>query len=368
MLDLGYEILLIYEKIKIFLKPEILTMIVLLLILARTKVINLVLILTGKILNVEKEDILKFPTRYLKSFFLLTGLYFIFLIWYKNPEGIKNVRTIYKIIAIFIIAKTIINIINPEGVIIKAIDNNENIKLKVEILTNTFIFNIIKYVIYIIAIFIIITDMGYNINGLVAGLGIGSAIIALAVQDLVKSVISGATIISEKPFSIGDSIQIGEYIGTVENITLRNTVIRLKNNALMSIPNLMITTEYVINFDKIENRRIENNIFLDFDTEEEKIRRVLAKVNNILKNDSKVIRETIVTRFENISQEGLKLMIYCYITDYEYSKFLNVKENLNYKIMEILKTENLRPLYTVNQVKMTEPIKQTEEKRYIEED
>ena len=61
-------------------------------------------------------------------------------------------------------------------------------------------------------------------------------------------------------------------------------------------------------------------------------------------------------------------MIYCYITDYEYSKFLNVKENLNYKIMEILKTENLRPLYTVNQVKMTEPIKQTEEKRYIEED
>ena len=210
--------------------------------------------------------------------------------------------------------------------------------------------------------------MGYNINGLVAGLGIGSAIIALAVQDLVKSVISGATIISEKPFSIGDSIQIGEYIGTVENITLRNTVIRLKNNALMSIPNLMITTEYVINFDKIENRRIENNIFLDFDTEEEKIRRVLAKVNNILKNDSKVIRETIVTRFENISQEGLKLMIYCYITDYEYSKFLNVKENLNYKIMEILKTENLRPLYTVNQVKMTEPIKQNEEKRYIEED
>ena len=173
---------------------------------------------------------------------------------------------------------------------------------------------------------------------------------------------------TEKPFKIGDIIEGDSYSGVVENITLRNTVIRLKNNALMSIPNLMITTEYVINFDKIENRRIENNIFLDFDTEEEKIRRVLAKVNNILKNDSKVIRETIVTRFENISQEGLKLMIYCYITDYEYSKFLNVKENLNYKIMEILKTENLRPLYTVNQVKMTEPIKQNEEKRYIEED
>ena len=131
---------------------------------------------------------------------------------------------------------------------------------------NSFIAKILKGVIYITAAFIILADMNINLGGLVAGLGIGSAALALAAQDFVKSLIGGFAIISDKTFEIGDFIEIGLYSGTVIDITFRSTKVRAVNNEIISIPNSVIVTEYVKNGSKIENRRIETRLRIGLDT------------------------------------------------------------------------------------------------------
>ena len=79
-----------------------------------------------------------------------------------------------------------------------------------------FVFKIIRAIIYIIAGFIVITLLGINLNGLVAGLGIGGVIVTLAAQDTAKNLFGGLVIFLDKPFVVGDWIQMDNYEGTVE--------------------------------------------------------------------------------------------------------------------------------------------------------
>ena len=87
----------------------------------------------------------------------------------------------------------------------------------------------------------ILTEFNFDVSGLVAGLGIGGAVIALAAQDFVKGLIAGMSILSDKPFLVGDWIEIGSEQGTVIDITFRSTKIRTNFNTIVTLPNSMIT-------------------------------------------------------------------------------------------------------------------------------
>ena len=64
------------------------------------------------------------------------------------------------------------------------------------------------------------TELNFNLSGLIAGLGLGGVIVALAAQDIAKNLFGGMAIILDKPFSVGDWIQTTNYSGTVEDLSL----------------------------------------------------------------------------------------------------------------------------------------------------
>ena len=103
-----------------------------------------------------------------------------------------------------------------------------------------FSFKIIRGVIYVVAIFIIIANLGIDISGLIAGLGLGGVIITLAAQDTAKNLIGGVVIFLDKPFVVGDWIQMDTFEGTVEDITFRSTRVRTFENSVVNIPNSVI--------------------------------------------------------------------------------------------------------------------------------
>ena len=129
----------------------------------------------------------------------------------------------------------------------------------------------ILIVIYIIAGFIAITLLGVNLNGLVAGLGIGGVIVTLAAQDTAKNLFGGLVIFMDKPFVVGDWIQMDNYEGTVEDITFRSTRIRTFENSLVNIPNSIISNSSIINWSKMEKRRYRTNLYIQIDTPFEKL-------------------------------------------------------------------------------------------------
>jgi small conductance mechanosensitive channel len=102
---------------------------------------------------------------------------------------------------------------------------------------STLLLNIIKYIIVILVVLAIISLFGFKVGSILAGLGIGTAIIGLAFQDLAKDLIAGFSIITEGEYEIGDTIEIDGFMGEVTFIGLRTTRIRNFKGATKIIAN-----------------------------------------------------------------------------------------------------------------------------------
>lgn len=364
-MDILYEIKLILTKLNKIISPQMITIFILILVLFRENIINLIIKILSKIFNIEEEQFETIPKKTLNAFLTMLGVYYIIIIWVKNPSVINVCNKTIKIMGIYTTARLVASLFSSNGPVFKAIEKRNSLNV---VLVNNFISNLIKILVYIIALFIIITELGYNINGLVAGLGIGSAIIALAIQDFVKNIISGASILSEKPFVIGDVIKVENNLGTVEDIALRSTKIRLLDNSLMSIPNYKITTVEVINVSAIDNRQMDMNISISFDSDTKKINRLLNKIRLSLENNPKVLSRTIEVTIFDVTTNGLSVRIFFYITEFKFNRFINIKEKIILDIMDIMKQEGIRPLYNMQstEIEKIPEIRHVEPRRYID--
>lgn len=128
----------------------------------------------------------------------------------------------------------------------KIIDKEKDKKISVQRKTTAhFIASIIKAIIVVLAIILILQVNGVNVTSLIAGLGILSAIIGLALQDLIKDIVSGLRIVSEHYFGVGDVIVYGGIEGEVVSLSIRSTSIRdINNNQVITISNRMFADAY----------------------------------------------------------------------------------------------------------------------------
>lgn len=187
-------------------------------------------------------------------------------------------------------------------------------------------------------------------GGLVTGLGLGSAVVALAAQDFMKSLIGGIQIVADKPFEIGDYIEVGTYAGTVTKITYRSTRIKATNNAIIAVPNSVIVTETVKNWSRLENRRLEIELRLDLNTSKETIYRVVTKLRTMLKADESVLENTVSVHLDKITLDSNLIFIFMYVNTTEYLEFLKIKERINCDILGLLEHENVELVYPTQKI------------------
>lgn len=109
-----------------------------------------------------------------------------------------------------------------------------------------------------------------SLSAIIAGLGIGGAAIALASQDLLKNIFGGFTIMFDKPFKIGERVQIDQIDGVVETIGFRSTRVRLLNGQLTTVPNQVIANVAINNVTSRPNLRRDIILLLSLDTPPEK--------------------------------------------------------------------------------------------------
>ena len=208
-----------------------------------------------------------------------------------------------------------------------------------------FICKIIRAICWTILIFIIISEFGYDLSGLLTALGLGSAAIALAAQDIVKSLLSGAMILTDKPFTIGDWVEVGEYQGTVVDISFRSVRIKALNNAVVNIPNSTITSTYVVNWNRLTSRRFECVLGLSLNTSPDEIKRVVNSMRIILQEHPKVIKETVQVTFDAIASSSIDVKIYLYVNEQTYVKFIKIKQELLCMLLEVIRKENVELAY-----------------------
>lgn len=303
--------------------------------------------------NKEKTDVRKNPFyRPIKTVFTFVGIY-VALNFLKETIVISValeaiINKIIKIAMIIFVAKAFGESLDEKNGLFTKIKTKSN--KEIDPGTRTVILKAIRIIIYVIAAFMVISELGYDISGFITSLGIGGVVITLAAQDTAKSLIGGALIILDKPFKVGDYIKVGTNEGTVEEITFRSTNIRTLDNAVLHIPNSEMSNSAIINYSEMEKRRYYSKLTLELNTKLEDVENVKNQIQQMLQSREDIIQNSITVKFENISSNGIELLVIAYVNEINYGKYLEIKEQINYAVMTILQNQGVELAYNTQTV------------------
>lgn len=278
----------------------------------------------------------------LKLLFICIGLYISLLILGPTVmfKGIMNKG--FRIILILLGTYAIASIVAPGSKFEKAI------KKKMTKANDSMIRMICKFLkifVYIVGIMVVISELGFNINGIIAGIGIGSAALALAAQDTASNIIGAFMIMIDRPFEVGDWIKVDTTEGAVEEFTFRSTRIREAKNSVVAIPNSTVVNAPITNWSKLQKRRIGLDLILEFDTPLKKIADVQNDLLIMIESDKDIIHEGYYVKFSAINDNGYNLKVQCYTSIISYMDYMDFLDNFNFKIMSILQENKVQLAY-----------------------
>lgn len=258
-----------------------------------------------------------------------------------------------KILIILVIAKILVKITSPNSKMMNKVKkHNKSTELQK---TTMVVSKIIKIGIYIITAFMIIAELGYDLNGLVTGLGLGSVVIALAAQELVSNMFSGMAIASEKPFEIGDFVTIGGYSGYIVDIKFRSVKIRTLENTMLTIQNTKILNEYIINYAEMKGRRLEFNLRLPLNTKKAEIEALIDNLKTMLYSNEQIRKGSVQINIDEIQKDAIILNSYMYLTIIDFEEFINFKSKILLDVIHLLEAKNIKLAYPVTEIAQKNP-------------
>ncbi len=190
-----------------------------------------------------------------------------------------------------------------------------------------------KLAIFIVGLLLIIQNLGGEVGSLLAGLGIGGAAIALASKDTIANLFGSIVIFVDRPFQVGDWVEIGEQEGTVEAVGLRVTRIRTFANSLITVPNSTLTTTAINNWSRMRKRRIKLTLGVTYDSKPEQIQAGVAAIREVLQSDRRVSQDFMLVNFTNFGASSLDIFIYAFTLTTRWDEYMQIREELLLEFM-----------------------------------
>ncbi len=193
-----------------------------------------------------------------------------------------------------------------------------------------------KIIICIISLFFILGAIfNLNIASLIAGLGIGGLAIALAAKETLENLLGSFTIFLDKPFIVGDTVKVGNINGSVEKIGFRSTRLRTPDKTYLTVPNKKMVDAELDNLSLRTQRRVAFNIYLSYNTSPSQLKSIVNDIQHLIDNHSQITNEGRV-KFIELGENSLTIMVLYFIDLIEEDIYLIIKEEINFKIMEIV--------------------------------
>ena len=201
----------------------------------------------------------------------------------------------------------------------------------------TFLKELGRVLIYTAGFFAILAKaFEVNITALVTSLGIGGLAIALAAQDTLANLIGSFIIYLDKPFQVGEIVELGDIKGTVEKIGFRTTRIRTVDRSLLIVPNKKIIDSNLNNISQSSQRRVRFHIMLTYQSDPKNILGIIEDVKQAVWAEAPRTAEECTVRFADFDSSSLNLIVIYYVNSNEWEDMIAVKETINLKIMEIV--------------------------------
>ncbi|MCQ6253827.1 mechanosensitive ion channel family protein [Methanocaldococcus sp.] len=212
----------------------------------------------------------------------------------------------------------------------------------------------IRLFIWFIGLMLILSNLGYDIKTLLAGLGIGGLAFALASQNYVSNLIAGLIILTDKPFKIGHWINFSGGLGIVEDIGIRSTKIRSIDNSIIVVPNSKLIDDIIQTTPSKNKWKVTMTIGLTYNTTADEIIKAKEIIKRILLDHPNVENEPITVYFKEYGDWSLNIQVVYYIRNNKYTgyqTYINTIDEVNLKIKREFEKEGLEfafPTYTVH--------------------
>lgn len=210
--------------------------------------------------------------------------------------------------------------------------------------------------ILIFGVLLVAQQLGADVKAFLAGLGIGGLAFALAAQDTLGNVFGSVVVAVDQPFRVGEFVQIGAHMGTVEDIGLRSTKLRTPQRTLIAIPNRTVANEAINNFGRMTERRVEQTIGVTYGSKPEQVEGLLEDIRALLKNDPDVHQDFIAVNFINFGAFSLDIQIIYFAADTDLRKSFVLRERINLALMRLVLARGLSFAFPTQTVEFAGPV------------
>lgn len=191
--------------------------------------------------------------------------------------------------------------------------------------------------IVILALLMIMAALDFSISSLIAFGGVGGIAIGFAAQSLVANLLGGITVYISKPFKVGEFIIMPNngVQGKVQEIGWRATKVLGFDRRPFYVPNALFNTAVLINHTRMSNRRIQEHLMVGY-SDIGKVHHIIEQGNQMLGDHAEIEHDFFVFRFDTCGDFAVKLYIYAFTQTTDYSEFMRIKEDVLFKIIDII--------------------------------
>ena len=210
------------------------------------------------------------------------------------------------------------------------------------------ILNVLKFVVWALAVIVFLDNMGFKVSTVIAGLGIGGVAIALAAQAVLKDLFSYFSILFDRPFEVGDFIILDEYLGTIEHIGIKTTRIRSLSGEQLIFSNADLTSSRVRNYKRMGKRRVVFKLGVTYQTSLEQLKVIPGAIEKIIKG----VKGTTFDRahFSSYGDFNLVFEVVYYVMSRDYNIYMDTQQEINFAIKKEFEAREIEFAYPTQTV------------------
>ncbi|MBL0217197.1 MAG: mechanosensitive ion channel family protein [Myxococcales bacterium] len=215
-----------------------------------------------------------------------------------------------------------------------------------------------KAAVMVLGTLVALSQLGVSVASLIAGLGIGGLVIALAAQKTVENLFGAVSIGIDQPLREGDFVKVYDVVGTVEQIGLRSTRIRTQDRTIVTIPNGELANQRIESYTVRDRMRLACMIGLVYATTAEQMRTVIRELDKILRDHPQIWPDGIVVKLKQLGSSSLDIEVVAWFQTADWAEFQGIREGVLIAFMEAIEragTSMAFPTQTVHVVQPSSP-------------
>jgi small-conductance mechanosensitive channel len=202
---------------------------------------------------------------------------------------------------------------------------------------------IFNFCIYIVGFIFVLDNLGYNMATLLTGLGIGGIAIALAAQAILGDLFSYFAIYFDKPFEVGDFVQVDDKAGVIEYIGIKTTRVRNPAGEQIVFSNQDLTKSRLHNFGRMEKRRVVFNFGVIYDTPIDKIKLIPDTVKEIINQQENVNFDR--GHFTGFNHSSMNFEFVYYVLTPDFNFYMSTHQGIYLAILQSFEKMDVKFAY-----------------------